>query len=222
MLVLLDCLVRGPIRYDSSKFSLSELGHVLGQITWIYYWDDFCSDRRTWAGTFGHIRTRRWTRRSRSGKREYPTYVRCGHPWTRTRDDTCFPRLDLVDNKARNCFQSPRFYSEMNSLLMACTGRGRGRHQQPEEPVNIRKSPVLHRSQNQKKNCEHFSLIIVETGVWRKSSPHKAWRNTHRCPCVLRTEARGRHSTQTGTQASPAAAESEARLLVVDNSNPTL
>ena len=45
---------------------------------------------------------------------------------------------------------------------------------------------------------------------------------SHRSACVLRTEAPGRHSTQTRTQASPAVAESEARLaigfLVVDNS----
>ena len=45
---------------------------------------------------------------------------------------------------------------------------------------------------------------------------------SHRSACILRTEAPGRHSTQTRTQASPAVAESEARLaigfLVVDNS----
>ena len=46
-----------------------------------------------------------------------------------------------------------------------------------------------------------------------------------RCPaCVLRTEAPGRHSTQTRTQAGPAVAESEARLalgfLIVDCSGP--
>ena len=45
---------------------------------------------------------------------------------------------------------------------------------------------------------------------------------SHRSGCVLRTEAPGRHRTQTRTQASPAVAESEARLavgfLVVDNS----
>ena len=47
---------------------------------------------------------------------------------------------------------------------------------------------------------------------------------SHRSACGLRTEAPGRHSTQTRTQASPAVAESEARLaigfLVVDNSGP--
>ena len=47
---------------------------------------------------------------------------------------------------------------------------------------------------------------------------------SHRSACALRTEAPGRHSTQTRTQASPAVAESEARLaiglLVVDNSGP--
>ena len=47
---------------------------------------------------------------------------------------------------------------------------------------------------------------------------------SHRSACVLRTEAPGRHSTQTRTQASPAVAESEARLaigfLLVDNSGP--
>ena len=47
---------------------------------------------------------------------------------------------------------------------------------------------------------------------------------SHRSACVLRTEAPGRHSTQTRTQASPAVAESEARMaigfLVVDNSGP--
>ena len=47
---------------------------------------------------------------------------------------------------------------------------------------------------------------------------------SHRSACVLRTEAPGRHSTQIRTQASPAVAESEARLaiglLVVDNSGP--
>ena len=74
-------------------------------------------------------------------------------------------------------------------------------------------------------NFEHFSLNSIETGVWWKSSPHKAWRNTsHRSACILRTEAPGRQSTQTRTQASPAVAESEARLaiafLVVDNSGP--
>ena len=46
----------------------------------------------------------------------------------------------------------------------------------------------------------------------------------HRSVCVPRTEAPGRHRTQTRTQASPAVAESEARLaigfLVVDNSGP--
>ena len=49
-------------------------------------------------------------------------------------------------------------------------------------------------------------------------------RYSHRSACVLRTEAPGRHSTQTRTQASPAVAESEARLtigfLVVNNSGP--
>ena len=29
-----------------------------------------------------------------------------------------------------------------------------------------------------KKKIEHFSLYVVETGVRRKSSPHKAWCNT--------------------------------------------
>ena len=47
---------------------------------------------------------------------------------------------------------------------------------------------------------------------------------SHRSACVLRTEAPGRQSTQTRTQASPAVAESEARLaigfLVVDNFGP--
>ena len=47
---------------------------------------------------------------------------------------------------------------------------------------------------------------------------------SHLSACVLRTEAPGRHSTQTRTQASPAGAGSEARLaigfLVVDNSGP--
>ena len=73
-------------------------------------------------------------------------------------------------------------------------------------------------------NFEHFSLNIIENGVWWKSSPHKAWRNSHRSAWVLRTEAPGRQSTQTRTQASPSVAESEARLaigfLVVDNSRP--
>ena len=49
---------------------------------------------------------------------------------------------------------------------------------------------------------------------------------SHRSGGVLRAEAPGRHSTHnnTGTQASPAVAESEARLaigfVVVDNSGP--
>ena len=47
---------------------------------------------------------------------------------------------------------------------------------------------------------------------------------SHRSDCVLRTEAPGRQSTQTRIQASPAVAESEARLaigfLVVGNSGP--
>ena len=49
---------------------------------------------------------------------------------------------------------------------------------------------------------------------------------SHHSACVLRTEAPGRHSTQTQTQASPAVAESEARLairfllIVFDNSGP--
>ena len=47
---------------------------------------------------------------------------------------------------------------------------------------------------------------------------------SHRSACVLCTEAPGRHSTHTRTQASPAVAESEATLaigfLVVDNSEP--
>ena len=47
---------------------------------------------------------------------------------------------------------------------------------------------------------------------------------SHRSACVLRTEEPGRHSTQTRTQASPAVAESEARLAiglqVVDNPGP--
>ena len=47
---------------------------------------------------------------------------------------------------------------------------------------------------------------------------------SQRPACVLRAEAPRRHSTQTRTQASPAVAESEARLviglLVVDNSGP--
>ena len=29
-----------------------------------------------------------------------------------------------------------------------------------------------------KKNFQHFPLNIIETGVWPKSSPHKAWCNT--------------------------------------------
>ena len=49
---------------------------------------------------------------------------------------------------------------------------------------------------------------------------------SHRSACVRRTEAPGRHSTQTQTQASPAVAESEARwaigFLVVDNSGPAV
>ena len=47
---------------------------------------------------------------------------------------------------------------------------------------------------------------------------------SRRSACVLPTEAPGRQSTQTRTEASPAVAESEARLeigfLVVDNSGP--
>ena len=46
----------------------------------------------------------------------------------------------------------------------------------------------------------------------------------HRSACVLRTEALGRHSTQTQTRTSPAVAESEARLAIgfleVDISGP--
>ena len=47
---------------------------------------------------------------------------------------------------------------------------------------------------------------------------------SHRSACVLRAEAPGRHNTQARTQASPAVAESDARLaielLVVANSGP--
>ena len=58
-----------------------------------------------------------------------------------------------------------------------------------------------------KKNLEHFPQNIVGTGVWSKSSPHKAWCNTsHRSACVLPTEAPGRNRTQPRTQASPAVA----------------
>ena len=40
------------------------------------------------------------------------------------------------------------------------------------------KTLVLHRPQKQKQKKEHFPSIIIETGVWSKSAPHKAWRNT--------------------------------------------
>ena len=36
----------------------------------------------------------------------------------------------------------------------------------------------LHRPQHRKKTLDIFSPIIIETGVWPKSSPHKAWCNT--------------------------------------------
>ena len=76
-----------------------------------------------------------------------------------------------------------------------------------------------------KKNFEHFSLNVIETGVLVKNIPKQGVAQySHRSACVLPTEAPGRHSTQTRTQASPAVAESEARLaigfLVVDNSGP--
>ena len=77
-----------------------------------------------------------------------------------------------------------------------------------------------------KTKFEHFHQNIIETGVWSKSSPHKACYNSHHSACVLPTEAPGRHRTQTLTQASPAVAycKSEARLamgfLLIDNSGP--
>ena len=66
-----------------------------------------------------------------------------------------------------------------------------------------------------KKNFEHFSLNVIETGVLVKNIPKQGVAQySHRSACVLPTEAPGRHSTQTRTQASPPVAESEAKLRI--------
>ena len=84
---------------------------------------------------------------------------------------------------------------------------------------------MLHRPHSQKKKTSNFfRLILLKPGFGENHPRNKAWRNTVIVACVLRTETPGCHSTQTRTQASPAVAESEARLaigfLLVDNSGP--
>ena len=74
------------------------------------------------------------------------------------------------------------------------------------------------------KNFEHISLNTMKPGFgeYHPYTTRGAVQSSF-C-CVLCTEALGRHDIQTLTQASPAVAESEARLaigfLVVDNSGP--
>ena len=58
-----------------------------------------------------------------------------------------------------------------------------------------------------KNNVEHFLPIIIETGGLVKIIPTQGVvQCNHRSAYVLLTEAPGRHSTQTRTQASPAVA----------------
>ena len=85
-------------------------------------------------------------------------------------------------------------------------------------------APVLHRPQNQKKASNIFRWYYWNWGLVKITPTQGVAQYSHRSACVPRTEASGRYSTQTRTQASPAVAEREARLaiglLVVDNSAP--
>ena len=85
--------------------------------------------------------------------------------------------------------------------------------------------PVLHRPRNQKKkNWTFFAKYYWNRDLVNIIATQGLPQYSHRSVCVFRTEAPGRRSTQTRTQASPAVAESEDRLaigfLVVDDSGP--
>ena len=86
---------------------------------------------------------------------------------------------------------------------------------------------MLHRPQNQKQTLTYFAFppqILLKPGFGHNHPTQGVVQYSHRSACVLPTEARGLHKTQTRTQGSPAVAETDARLavgfLVLDNSGP--
>ena len=82
----------------------------------------------------------------------------------------------------------------------------------------------MHRPPNQKKIWKKIAKYHWDRGLVKTIRTQGVPRYIHRSASVLLTGAQGCHNAQTRTQASPAAAESEARLgvgfLVVDISGP--